>query len=291
MAYDQQTGTADLRTEVVDKVIRDIAKPSYKFKQVVRIVKTNAWKQTFFRASTTVLTGKSGSSVEGIPRGAAFPRATPTSEEVNSYIKKYGLEDYITFEDVESSEIDQVKQIIFKLTQAVVSAVDGAIYTVLSEGGTISDTQSITITGGRSWNNASAAIIDNLMNAKQLIGVANYDTTNLTALISERDHRSIVNWLAEKGSQFPTVGTEMAKNGKVGKIAGIDLVVSNNVTASRALIVVPKVCGAWRESISLRSDLKKDAFKGTRIRVVEMGVCQMTDPSAVVQIIGTQQTT
>ena len=64
MAYDQQTGTADLRTEVVDKVIRDIAKPSYKFKQVVRIVKTNAWKQTFFRASTTVLTGKSGSSVD-----------------------------------------------------------------------------------------------------------------------------------------------------------------------------------------------------------------------------------
>ena len=126
------------------------------------------------------------------------------------------------------------------------------------------------------------------MNAKQLIGVANYDTSGLMAFISEKDHRSIVNYLAEKGAQFPSVGNDMAKNGRVGKLAGIQLVVSNNVTASFALVVVPKVVGAWRESVSLRSDLKKDAFKGTRIRVVEMGVAQLTDPSASVLIIGTQ---
>lgn len=288
MAFDQQTGTVGLRKEVVDKVIRDIAKPSYKFKQAVRIVKTNAWKQTFFRASTTVLTGATGASVEGIPRGAAFPRATPSTEEVNSYIVKYGLEDFITFEDVETSEIDQVKQIIFKLTQATVSAVDGRIWDTLTENVTPVSIQSVTITGGQTWDAASAAIIDNLMNAKQLIGEANYDTANLMAFVSEKDHRSIVNYLAEKGAQFPSVGNDMARNGRVGRIAGIQLVVSNNVTASYALVVVPKVVGAWRESVSLRSDLEKDAFKGTRIRVVEMGVAQLTDPNASVLIINTQ---
>jgi len=289
MAYDQQTGTADLRTEVIDKVIRDIAKPSYKFKQAVRIVKTNAWKQTFFRAATTVLTGASGASVEGIPRGAAFPRATPTSEEVNSYIVKYGLEDFITYEDVMSSEIDQVKQIIFKLTQATVSAVDGKIWDTLTESRIVDKIQSITIAAANFWEGSSASIIDNLMNAKQLIGEANYDTSRLMAFVSEKDHRSIVNYLAEKGGQFPSVGEDMAKNGKAGKLAGIQLVVSNNVTASYALVVVPKVVGAWRESVSLRSDLEKDAFKGTRIRVVEMGVAQLTDPSAAVLLIGTQE--
>ncbi len=288
MAFDQQTGSADLRKEVVDKVIRDIAKPSYKFKQAVRIVKTNAWKQTFFRANTTVLTGASGASVEGIPRGAAFPRATPTTEEVNSYIVKYGLEDFITFEDVQSSEIDQVKQIIFKLTQATVSAVDGRIWNTLTENQTPDKIQSITITGAQTWDASSAAIIDNLMNCKQLIGEANYDTSNLMAFISEKDHRSIVNYLAEKGAQFPSIGNEVAANGKAGKLAGVQLIVSNNVTASFALVVVPKVVGAWRESVSLRSDLKPDAFKGTRIRVVEMGVAQLTDPSAAVIIINTQ---
>ncbi len=288
MAYDQQTGTEGLRKEVVDMVIRDIAKPSYKFKQAVRIVTTNAWKQTFFRASTTVLTGKTGAGISGIPRGSAFPRATPSSEEVNSYIVKYGLEDFITFEDIQSSEIDQVKQIIFKLTQATVSAVDGHIWDVLTENRTPTNIQSITITNTQQWDASSAAIIDNLMQAKQLIGEANYDTSSLMAFISEKDHRSIVNYLAEKGSQFPSVGEDMANNGKVGKLAGIQLVVSNNVTASFALVVVPKVVGAWRESVSLRSDLKEDAFKGTRIRVVEMGVAQLTDPNAAVLIIDTQ---
>ncbi len=251
MAYDQQTGTADLRKEVIDKVIRDIAKPSYKFKQAVRIVKTNAWKQTFFRANTDVLTGKSGASVEGIPRGAAFPRATPSTEEVNSYIVKYGLEDFITFEDIQSSEIDQVKQIIFKLTQATVSAVDGRIWNTLTENQTPTNIQSITITNTQQWDVASAAIIDDLMYAKQLIGEANYDTSNLMAFISEKDHRSIVNYLAEKGAQFPKIGESVANNGHAGRLAGVNLVVSNNVTASYALVVVPKVVGAWRESVSL----------------------------------------
>lgn len=288
MVFDQQTGSADLRKEVIDKVIRDIAKPSYKFKQAVRIVKTNAWKDTFFRASTTILTGASGAAIEGIPRGAAFPRATPTTEEVSSYIVKYGLEDFITFEDVMSSEIDQVRQIIFKLTQATVSAVDGRIWETLTDGQSGSVIQTVTITGGDEWDGSSASIIDNLMEAKQLIGEKNYDTANLMCFVSEKDHRSIVNYLAEKGAQFPKVGEDMAKNGHIGKLVGIQLIVSNNVTASFSLVVVPKVVGAWRESVSLRSDLKKDAFKGTRIRVVEMGVAQLTDPNAAVLIINTQ---
>lgn len=288
MVFDQQTGTADLRKEVIDKVIRDIAKPSYKFKQAMRIVKTNAWKQTFFRASTDVLTGATGASVEGIPRGAAFPRATPTTEEVNSYIVKYGLEDFITFEDIQTSEIDQVRQIIFKLTQATVAAVDNRIWQTLTENQTPVSIQSITITGGQTWDASSAAIIDDLLNAAQLIGEANYDTSNLMAFISLKDHRSIVNYLAEKGAQFPKIGEDTAKNGRVGRLAGIQLVVSNEVTASFALIVVPKVVGAWRESVSLRSDMKDDAFKGRRIRVVEMGVAQLTDPNAAVLIENTQ---
>ncbi len=288
MVFDQQTGTEGLRKEVVDKVIRDIAKPSYKFKQAVRVVKTNAWKQTFFRASTTVLTGATGFGVEGIPRNAAFPRATPTTEEVNSYIVKYGLEDFISFEDIMSSEIDQVKQIIFKLTQAVVSAVDGRIWNTLTEDRTPVNIQSITITDGQTWDASSAAIIDNLLNAAQLIGEANYDTSNLMAFVSLKDHRSIVNYLSEKGNQFPKIGEDTAKNGRVGRLAGVQLVVSNEVTASFSLVVVPKVVGAWRESVSLRSDLEKDAFKGTRVRVVEMGVPQLTDPNAAVLIIGTQ---
>ena len=288
MAFDQETGTVNLRKEVIDKVIRDVAKPMYKFKQAVRIVKTNAWKQTFFRGSTDILAGASGNATKGIPRGANFPQAVTTLEEVNSYIEKYGLEDFIHWEDILTNEVDLQKRTLFKLSQGVVKAVDDEIWDVLSESQSPSAIQSVTITGGQTWDASSAAIIDDLMAAKQAIGEENYDTTNLMAFISEKDHRSIVNYLAEKGAQFPSVGTDMAKNGRIGKLAGIQLIVSNSVTASFALVVIPKTVGAWRESVSLRSDLKQEAFKGTRIRVVEMGVAQLTDPKAAVLIINTQ---
>ena len=293
MAFDQETGTVNLRKEVIDKVIRDIAKPQYKFKQALSIVKTGAWKNTFFRGSTTVLSGGTGNAIRGIPRGANFPQAVTTLEEVNSWIEKYGLEDFIHFEDIQSNEVNIKKRTLFKLTQGVVKAVDDENYSVLTEGGTVVNIQSITIVEGANsgpWNSASAAIIDDLMNASQLIGVANYDTSNLMMFVNHRDHRSIMNYLAEKGAQFPSVGEAIAKNGKVGGLATIkNIVVSNSVAASRALVVVPKICGNWKESLSLRSDVKDEAFKGTRIRVCEMGVTQLTDPKAVVYIINTQR--
>lgn len=288
MAFNQETGTADLRKEVVDKVIRDIAKPKYKFKQAVAISRTNAWKNTFFRGSIDILAGASGNETRGIPRGANFPQAVTTLEEVNAWVEKYGLEDFIHWEDILTNDVDIQKRTLFKLTQGVVKAVDDQIWDVLTESQTPVNIQSVTITGGQTWDSSSAAIIDNLMETKQLIGEQNYETGNLMAFISEKDHRSIVNYLAEKGAQFPSVGEAMANNGWAGKLAGIQLVISNSVTASYALVVVPKIVGTWRESISLRSDLKQEAFKGTRIRVVEMGVAQLTDPNAAVLISGTQ---
>ena len=87
MAYDQETGTVDLRKEVINKVIRDIAKPTYKFKQAVSVVTTDAWKNTFFRGSTDILAGATGNATRGIPRGASFPQAVTTLEEVNAWVE------------------------------------------------------------------------------------------------------------------------------------------------------------------------------------------------------------
>jgi len=293
MAYNQETGTVELRKEVVDKVLKGFSTATYKFKQAVTISKTNAWKNTFFRENPDPLTEPSGNTVKGIPRGANFPQAVVSFEEVNSWIEKYGLEDFIHWEDILTNDVDVQRRTIFRITERVVKAVDDEIWRVLTDGasepgGAVGSIQSITITGGRQWDAASAAIIDDLMQAKQLIAEKNYDTSNLLCYISPQDHRSIVKYLTDKGAQFPSVGNEMAKNGHVGKLAGISLVQSNSVTASYALVCVPKVCGTWKQAVPLQSNLEVDPFKGTRIRVVEMGVTQLTDPECCVLIIGTQ---
>jgi len=284
----EEVGTSGLRKELVDSVIKQVAVRKYKFKQAVTISTTNAWKNTFFRETTDVLAGATGNATKGIPRGGNFPQAVVTWEEVAAYIEKYGLEDFIHYEDIITNDINVQKRTIYKITEGVVKAVDDEIWDVLTESQSADAIQSVTIGATAWWSGNSATIIDDLMNAKQLIGEANYDTTNLIAFVSLRDHRSIVNYLAEKGAQFPSIGEDMATNGRVGKLAGIQIVVSNSVTASYALVVVPKTVGTWKQAVALSSDLKTEAFKGTRVRICEMGTTQLTDPLAAVLMIGTQ---
>jgi len=243
-----QVGGTDLRKEVVDAVIKGRADASYKFKQAVSISTTTAWDNTFYRESSAALAGQTGNATKGIPRGANFPQAVVEWSKHTKTIEKYGLEDNIMWEDILTDNINVQARTLFKIADGVAKAVDDEIWNILTENipATSLEIQrvnlQVTARAGRYWDVASAAIIDDLMHAKQLIGQFNYPTNNLMCFISERDHRSIVKYLADSGAQFPSIGEDMATNGKVGKLAGIQLVVSNSVSHSYALIVVPKIC-------------------------------------------------
>lgn len=285
MAFDSKNGSEILRAELVDKVVKGFAAPSYKFKQAVSISTTNAWKNTFFRENPDPLTQPSGNAIKGLPRGANFPQASVGWDEINTYVTKYGLEENIFFEDILTNDIDVMTRTIQRVTERVVKAVDDEIWSQLT---TATGILTVDIVQNYEWDTASAAIIDNIMNAKQQIGENNYDTANLMCFISPKDHRSIVNYLATKGAQFPSIGEDMATNGRAGKIAGVSLVVSNSVTASQALIVVPKICATWKSAYPLSSDLVEDKFKSKKVRVVEMGTTQVTDIKAICHVTGTQ---
>jgi len=288
-----EIGDNAIRAEVVDRTVKGIAERAYKFKQAVSIVPTSAWKNTFWRESSTPLTAKGTNiaSIEGIPRGAAFPQLTPSWTEHPTHIEKFGGQNVIHWEDILSDEIDVQARVMFKVTEGVTKTVDDEIWNILTESRIATGTYAInevTITDTEHWSGTSAAIIDDVMYAKQLIGEDNYATTGLMMFISPKDHRSIMRWLSDKGAQFPTVGEEMARNGRVGTIAGVQLVVSNSVTASYALIVVPKICATWKELVPFQSTSIVDPYRSVTIRVVEEGTCQLTDPNAVCIIRNTQ---
>ncbi len=291
MAPSTEVGQSPLRAELVSKIIKGFATAAYKFKQAVSISTTNAWKNSYFRENPDALTGPEGNDIKGIPRGANFPQAVVEWEKIASYVEKYGLEDNIMWEDILTNDVNVQDRTLFRISEGVAKAVDDEIWDVLTEGQSVSNIQSVTIvesaTSGQ-WDSASAAIIDNLMNAKQLIGTKNYPTNNLMCFISEKDHRSIVTYITDSGAQFDKLGDETARNGRVQGLAGIKFVVSNSVTASFALVVVPKICGTWQQAVPLTTDVEVDPFKSTRIRAVEMGVTQQTDPKACCLIINTQ---
>ena len=292
MATNLEVGSSELRAEVVDKVIKGFATATYKFKQALSVSSTNAWKNTYYREDPDALTSPTGNAIEAIPRGANFPQAVVSWEKVSSYIEKYGLEDNIFWEDILTDDIDVQSRTLYRIAEGVVKAVDTEIWDVLTENRSVSAIQEVAITESATtgqWDTASAAVIDNLMNAKQLIGEKNYPTNNLMCFISEKDHRSIVKYITDSGAQFDKLGEDAARNGRVQGLAGIKFVVSNNVTASYALVVVPKICGSWKAAVPLQTTTIVDPYKSTKIRAVEMGVTQLTDPKAVCLISNTQQ--
>lgn len=287
--YDLKTGSSGIRKEVIDELVHIFAQPSYVMKEVVSISTTGGWQNTYYQEDPAVLTAPTGNSGSGLPRGANFPQLSTSNAQKTGWITKVGFEDNINFEDIISGNVDKQSRTVFKLTQKTVYTVDTAIKNGLTEDDSPSTVNNFTIAAGYGWDKvASAAIIDDLMQAKQLIAEDNYPVTNLVCLINSKDHRSIVNYLASKGAQFPEVGNDMAKNGFVGRLAGITIRQTEVVPASFAIIVVPKVCATWKELVPLQSDVKNDAFKSTRIRVVEEGMIQLTDPSAVCVIRGTR---
>ena len=292
MAQTEEVGLASLRKEVVDKTIKGFATASYKFKQAVSISTTNAWKNTFYREASNALTGHTGNAIKGIPRGANFPQAVVKWEKVSKWVEKYGLEDNIFWEDVLTNDINVQARTLFRIAEGVAKAVDDEIWDVLTESQIPVSIQSVPLehAGGSSvaWDGASAAIIDDLMHCKQKIGQYNYPTSGLMCFISEKDHRSIVTFVTDSGAQFDKLGDETARNGRVQGLAGIKFVVSNSVTASSALVVVPKICATWQSAKPLTTETIIDPFKSVKIRAVEMGVTQLTDPGACVLITGTQ---
>jgi len=272
------------RSQFFDKTIKQLASQTYKFKSVVAVMSTSSWKNYFYRETTTPLAGKTGNTIKGIPRGAAFPQASVSWERILKVQEKYGLEENIPWEDLISDEIAVRERTSFRIAEGVVKAVDDEIYSSLS---TDTGIQTITITDGFQWNAASAAIMDNLMEAVEKMEDYFYDTSNATCLINGRDYRSMMDYIYEKGAQAPKLGETVLSSGKAMQVAGITFIKSQSVPASEALIVVPKRCATWRELVPLKTITKEDPFKSLTVRSVEMGVTEVTDPKAIVRIVNT----
>ena len=292
-----QIGDAALRSEVVDAAVKCFAVRQYKFKQAVSIVPTNAWNNVFWRENPDVLAAGTTASIEGVPPGAAFPQLRATWTRHSAVIKKHAAEVSITWEDILAGEIDVQSRQMFKLSEAVTKSVDDEIYDILSEGaasGTYgvatppANINQVAISAAKHWSGTSAAILDNIYHASQFIASASYSTQNLICFVSPNDKRSIMRWVTDKGAQFNSLSADIAINGGFIKLGGISFVETMSVPASNALVVVPKICGTWKELVPFSTTTISDPYRSTTLRAVEEGLAYITDPKSITLITNTQ---
>lgn len=280
-----------LRAETIDATVKGFALQEYTMKQLVMVNSSNAWKESYFQETAADLSAPATATIRGIARLSAFPNTSVTWSKQSSYQEKYGAEDTISYEDELTNEIDVIARTLLRISRAVVRAVDTQIWNVLTESQSVVNINSVTIAAGNEWDSATIANrdpIQNILDGIRAIQEDNYNPLNGNGflVLNPKDHANLLgNANVRNAGQFYTSG--VTENGRVGRLLGLTVIVSNTVTADYTAIVIAKEAGTWKEVKPLQTETIIAPGISKTIRAWEIGVCQLTNPSAVCLISNT----
>ena len=285
------SGSNDLRAETIDGIVKGFALQEYVMKQLVMVNSSNAWKESYYQETAADLTAQATRSVRGIPRLAAFPFGEVTFQKKSSYQEKYGMEGTISYEDILTNEVDVIARTLLRIARAVVKAVDTQIWNVLTESQTVVDINTVAVAAGSEWDSSTLANrdpIQNILNAIKEIQEDNYNPLagNGYLVLNPKDFANLLgNANVRNAGQFYTDG--VTKNGTVGRILGLTVLVSNTVTADYSAVIIAKECGTWKQVVGLTTETIDSPGVSKTVRAWEIGVCQLTNPKAVCLISNT----
>jgi len=283
-------GQADIRGLNVEKAVTGFALREYKFKQLCTVMSSSKWQERYYQETAADLSGHANTPVEGVPRLAVFPQAEVSWTQQNSYHKKHGMESTISWEDVVSNDIDAVARTLLRVARAVTKSVDADIWDVITESRSATNINSVTIAAGDEWDSATIANrdpIQDILNAKKAIDEQDYDSNvNGYLCVNPKDWANLLgNANVRNAGQFYT--DDVTRNGNVGFLLGLKVIVSNNVTADYAAVVIGKEACTWKQLSPLKVVSIEEPGVNVTIRAWETGVAQLKNPKAVCLIINT----
>jgi len=277
------TGMADLRAENISRVVKGFALQEYVMKQLCMIENSNAWTETYYKETAADLTAGGNLNVKGVPRLAAFPYGEVTWTKTSGRNLKHAMEGVISWEDEKTNNIPMIARTLLRIARAVAKSVDTVIAAgILSEAGN-------TTAANATWNNdiiGDRDPIQDILNAKALIAVDNYNPDrNGYLLVHPTNYAELLgNANVRNAGQFWT--DSATKNGRVGMIVGLTVLVTNSVTEGGAQVVIGKEACTWKNVSPLSVETIKDAGIKTTIRAWEVGQLQVVNPDAICTITG-----
>jgi hypothetical protein len=280
---------ADIRGLKIDSTVKGFALREYVFKGdcVAASMKDDGIR--YYEEDSADLTATAPSAISNVS-----PLSRPATLEVNwvrktSYYKKYFVESFISREDIQSAEVPVLARTLLRLTRAVTRQVDAAIYAAASAAATGSMTFATTTVGGDQWDDDNPDPIADLNRAKRLIAQNDYNPEGASLWLSPTDYESLVTWLiSAKGASIPSFSSDKVKSGTVMQIMGLNVKVSNNVTADECIVIVPNSAMTWYSFEGITSRVVENEGIGSMIRVWESGVPVVHEPNAIVKITDTQ---
>ena len=287
------SGMQDIRGIDIDKLSKGFADEQNVFKGICTLSTTQAREIRWYKKTSGFLDSTDTSGITASQIANTSERSLPVVVEQSwtrqtSYVRKYFVESpTISMEDIKDTDVDILATNIRDLVRAVARQVDKRIYDVATAG--VGNSNAATTT----WNNGTQAnvnIIKDLLTAKKDIRIDGYDPEGAFLLLTPLDHElMITNLIFTKGSSIPNFSSEKMKSGVVMEILGLKVIVSTNVDADEALVVVGQRALTWKSFMPITSVVIDEPGIGKKIRCWEEGECLMTDVNAAAKITNTNE--
>jgi hypothetical protein len=264
----------------IDKIIKGISVRTNHMKPLLNIVNTDGEKNRYYRETLGTL-----NATRDLARGAEFPSSNLTWEEQNVWIEKYGHQQHIHLEDVMFGNIDVIQRIMLRLAADVNRQVDERIYTRLT------DTAQYSRGAAATWDNGTrSARIPHEDIARAIADLETNDNGIFPPshiLVNPGDFAYLKSNDFVLDS-FDASNPSVMSNGVVGKLMGLNVIVSSSVDADEAMVVAQKTVGNWFTNGGLRTS--KEEVPGIKwtLKAWEFGVVGIVQPYAAAKITNTR---
>ena len=209
----------DIRGLDIDKAVKGFDLIDYTFKNECEPSSTTADHVRWYQETSTDLTPTPPQQTANISPLSTFATLEPTWTRQETYMRKYGVEAFISMEDIKSADIDVLARTLLRLTREVQKQVDIRIYT-----GFTTDSNIQGFSGAAFWSGSNGEIIYDLLDAKKRIYTYGYNPEGASLILNETTYRDMVNWLiSTKGSSIPQFASAKVETGTVMNILGLNV--------------------------------------------------------------------
>ena len=256
------------------------------FKPLISSRPTKAREIKFWQKTSGYLTLTAPAKLSNIAPGARPFVAETSWTPVTKFSIKYMLDSpMINMEDESDAEVSVFRDNARDVVEAIANDLDSDIWDVASENQSATNINGVT--ANAAWNAVSGQDpFEDIMQAKMEIRqTTKRRLRNGKLLVNAQGEKDLLVWLVStKGSSIPGVASEKVISGRLVQIAGLDVVVSENVTATFAMVADLKQAVLYRQFKQLQTWIITEHGIGRKIRVSVNGVAILVKPKFIALI-------
>jgi len=280
----------DMLRENIDSGVKAVVKIEEKWRALCAQDSSSAYTETYFRETNDDATdGGTGSPIRGLQPMSPFPFIKVTETEVSTITEKYAAESLISMEAIADLTVPMLQRHIYRIGRKIIYQIDTAIHTEVS--GSAGNT--VAIGAGNEWDSDTIANRDpvkDFLDAIQTLRVDGIDALagNGKIVMNGQDYTNVIS--NSKILNHPTFQSVSAvANGVVASLVGLDIVVSEVVTADQAYVLVAKQGMVWKTREGMKTHMDVTPGKSTLISAWERGVFQLQVPNEICKITNTRK--